>query len=161
MQRIKAVTQFFFSATLVGLFFFGFSANPFAQSNRAAASLAPVPAWVKNESLALATKEQTADAREGVIRLLSDQQVRVTGNTTANVTERYFHHAEQIISQPGIEHASQLQIEFDPTYQRLVLHRIQILRGTQTINALKPREVKFVQQESELEERLFNGTLAA
>ncbi len=169
MQRIKAVTKSFFSVALIGFFFFGLSflpsglpsGLPSAQSintsSKAFASLAPLPTWVKTEALTLATTEQIAEAREGVIRLLSDQQVRVTGNST----ERYFHQAEQIVSQPGIEHASQLRLEFDPTYQRLVLHRIQIIRGTQTINALKPREIKFVQQESELEEQLFNGTLAA
>ncbi len=162
MQRIKAVTKSFFSTSLIVFFFFGLSFLPSGlssaqQSINTSASVAPVPAWVKTEALTLATNEQTGEAREGVIRLLSDQQVRVTVNST----ERYFHNAEQIISQPGIEHASQLQLVFDPTYQRLVLHRIQIIRGNQTINALKPREIKFVQQESELEERLFNGTLAA
>jgi transglutaminase-like putative cysteine protease len=131
--------------------------TPVAQALSGSFSVAPAPAWVTAEGFRVATSEESADAREGVIRLLSDQQVRVVDKTT----ERYFHQVEQIVLQPGIEKASQLQLEFDPTYQKLVIHRIQIKRGAQTINALKPPAIKLVQQEDELEERLFNGTLSA
>jgi transglutaminase-like putative cysteine protease len=125
-------------------------------------TVAPPPAWALSESLAPVTAAQRSEAREGVVYLLADQQVRVTGQTPAQSrVERYFHHIHEVIGTPGIEHVSQLELEFDPTYQRLVIHRIQIRRGGQTINALKPREIRLLQKEDELEQRLFNGTLAA
>ena len=120
-------------------------------------TIAPVPAWVRNEPPGNATAEQRAEARDGVVYLLSDQQVRVTNATT----ERYYHHIHEVLAQPGVEHVSQLELEFDPSYQRLVIHRIQIRRGPQTINALKPGEIRLLQKEDEMEQRLFNGTLAA
>lgn len=125
-------------------------------------SVAPPPNWALNEPPATATPEQRSEAREGVVYLLSDQQIRVTGATPAQSrVERYFHHIHEVIATPGIEHVSQLELEFDPTYQRLAIHRIQIRRGGQTINALKPSEIRVLQKEDEMEQRLFNGTLAA
>lgn len=115
------------------------------------------PTWIRNEPLATTSAEQRAEARDGVVYLLSDQQVRVSNATT----EHYYHHIHEVLAQPGVEHVSQLELEFDPSYQRLVIHRIQIRRGAQTINALKPQEIRLLQKEDELEQRLFNGTLAA
>lgn len=120
-------------------------------------TLAPPPTWIRQEPLATTSAEQRAEARDGVVYLLSDQQVRVTNATT----ERYYHHIHEVIAQPGVEHVSQLELEFDPSYQRLVIHHIQIRRGTQIINAFKPGEIRLLQKEDEMEQRLFNGTLAA
>ncbi len=120
-------------------------------------TLAPAPNWIRSEPLTTSTAEQRTDARDGVVYLLSDQQVRVANATT----ERYYHHIHEVIAQPGIEHVSQLELEFDPSFQRLVIHRIQIRRGNQTINALKLHEIRLLQKEDEMEQRLFNGTLAA
>ncbi len=128
-----------------------------AQNSGRPFTLAPAPSWIRSEPLAASTAEQRTDARDGVVYLLSDQQVRVTNATT----DRYHHHVHEVIAQPGVEHVSQLELEFDPTYQRLIIHRIQIRRGAQTINALKPNELRLLQKEDEMEQRLFNGTLAA
>jgi transglutaminase-like putative cysteine protease len=125
-------------------------------------TIAPPPAWALRETPAPATLQQRSDAREGAVYLLSDQQVRVTGQTPAQGrVERYFHHIHEVVTTSGIEHVSQLELEFDPTYQRLVIHRIQIRRGNQTLNALQPAEIRLLQKEDEMEQRLFNGTLAA
>ncbi len=120
-------------------------------------SLAPPPNWIINEPVTQASAEQREAARNGVAYLLSDQQMRVSSNTV----ERYFHHAYQVVTQPGVEHVSQVEFSFDPSYQRLVIHRVQIRRGTQTINALKLKEIRVLEKEEEMEQQLFNGTLAA
>lgn len=120
-------------------------------------TLAPPPNWAVSEAVGQASAEQRNEARNGAVYLLSDQQVRVSGNAV----ERYFHHLYQVVAQPGIEHVSQLEFEFDPSYQRLAIHRIQIKRGAQTINALKAHEIRLLPKEDELEQRLFNGALTA
>src|SRR5207244_9163761 len=47
------------------------------------------------------------------------------------------------------------------SYQELVIHHIRIIRGNETINALKPKEIKVIQQEKDLNQQLYNGTLSA
>jgi len=54
-----------------------------------------------------------------------------------------------------------IEFDFEPTYQQLVIHYIRILRGKEAINALREREISLIQQETELSERLYNGTLTA
>jgi transglutaminase-like putative cysteine protease len=89
--------------------------------------------------------------------ILDDHQVRV-GERTA---DRYYHHVQRIDSTAGLDDLSQLRLYFEPSYQQLTIHFIKIVRGKDTINALRPSEIRIIQQEEELDEQLFNGTLAA
>lgn len=153
------------SILLCSLLFISLWLGPPAHRSRAANqsfTIATPPDWIRHETPALATAEQISAARDGVVYLLSDQQLRVSGNAPAQTrVERYYRHIHQVIATPGIEHVSQLELEFDPSYQQLVIHRVQIRRGAQTINALKPSEIRVLQKEDEIEQQLFNGMLAA
>lgn len=155
-MQYKLFHQFIVGSTLMVLSLL-FAQTGFAQTASRQFSIAPVPNWIRQEPLPTTSAEQRAEAREGAVYLLSDQQVRVTSTTT----ERYHHQIHEVIAQPGVEHVSQLELGFDPSYQRLVIHRIQIRRGNQIINALKPQEIRLLQKEDEREQQLFNGTLAA
>jgi transglutaminase-like putative cysteine protease len=42
-----------------------------------------------------------------------------------------------------------------------LIHYIRIRRGSQTLDALNPQEIKVIQKESELDQQLYNGTLSA
>jgi transglutaminase-like putative cysteine protease len=155
-MQYKLFHQFIASSATILLALL-FNQTAAAQTVARSFSIAPAPNWISQEPLAPTTAEQRAEARDGALYLLSDQQVRVTNTAT----ERYHHHIHEVIAQPGVEHVSQLELEFDPSYQHLVIHRIQIRRGNQIINALKPQEIRLLQKEDEREQQLFNGTLAA
>jgi transglutaminase-like putative cysteine protease len=115
----------------------------------------PPPAWVR--AVAPAAPEAAAAAETGSRYLLFDRQVRVTQGGA----ERYYHVVEQVTSPAGLERAAQVELTFEPTYERLVIHQIRIVRAGQTIDALRPAEINVIQQEDELDERLYNGTLSA
>jgi transglutaminase-like putative cysteine protease len=115
------------------------------------------PTWVRAIAPASPADPNTAGGETGSRYLLFDRQVRVT----ANGAERYYHVAEQVTSPAGLERAAQIELTFEPTYERLVIHHIRIVRGGETINALRPDEINVIQQEDELDERLYNGTLSA
>lgn len=89
--------------------------------------------------------------------LLDDHQIKV-GQATV---ERYFHHVQKIETAAGLGDVSQLKFYFEPSYQQLAIHFIRIRREGAVINALKPAEIKVIQQEEELNQQLYNGTLAA
>lgn len=88
---------------------------------------------------------------------LFDDQFRVSGSGV----ERFHHHVSKIRSSSGLEKASQLELDFEPSFQKLIIHYIRIRRGDQTIDALNLREIKVIQKETELNQRLYNGTLSA
>src|SRR5262249_11519260 len=55
----------------------------------------------------------------------------------------------------------QLQFYFEPSYQSLAIHFIRIIRAGQSMNALEPPAIKIVAKEDDLDEQIYNGTLAA
>jgi transglutaminase-like putative cysteine protease len=116
------------------------------------------PAWVRAAPPPQAADEARAkDAESGLRFLLDDQQVRVGERGV----QYYYHLVEQVSSAAAVEQVSRLQLDFEPSYQSLVIHHINVLRAGQTINALRPSEVKVIQREQELDKQLFNGTLSA
>src|SRR5262249_39491814 len=75
--------------------------------------------------------------------------------------ERYFHESYKVTSQAGLDAGSQIKPEFDPTFQELIFHSISIRRGEKIIDALRPREIKLIQPEADLDEREYNGRISA
>lgn len=117
----------------------------------------PPPAWVRPVAPAEARDAKTTNAEGGVRYLLFDRQTRVT----AQGAEHYYHLVKQVTSAADVQRVSQLRLDFEPSYQHLVIHHIHVLRGGATIDALRPADIKVIQQEEELDEQLFNGTLSA
>lgn len=96
-------------------------------------------------------------ARSGVAGILTDHQVRVNG---ARVDE-YFRRVRKVVSAAGVQNASELSIDFDPSYQRLVLHDVALVRGEKHINQLDPAAVRIIEKEPESDERIYDGQLTA
>ena len=71
----------------------------------------PAP-WVEPLRAEAPAADREEAVRHGLHELLSDEQVRVEG---AEV-ERYVHRAIHILSPGGVEAASQVRIEFEPSY---------------------------------------------
>jgi len=94
----------------------------------------------------------------GVYYLLVDNQIRVQDNRQA---ESYSHYAELIVNQQGLENSSQINIRFDPTYQTLTLNSLIIRRNNKAINKISKAKISQIQQETELENLIYNGRITA
>ena len=112
----------------------------------------PPPAWVRAVAPAAARGVEA-----GTRYLLFDRQMR----ESARGSEHYYRFVEQVASAADVERVAQLRLDFEPSYQRLVIHHIRILRGGASIDVLRPADIKIIQREDELDEQLFNGTLSA
>jgi transglutaminase-like putative cysteine protease len=126
-----------------------------AASARPDFKVQPPPAWV--QAVAPPADAERNQPEDGLRCMLDDRQVRVT----AAGSENYNRLVQQVTTSAAVERVSQLQLDFEPSYQTLVIHHVNVVRGGQTIDALRPSEIKVVQREQELDERLFNGTLSA
>ncbi|MBI1354938.1 MAG: DUF3857 domain-containing protein [Acidobacteria bacterium] len=147
-----------FRACLRPLLFCGLWAGAFSGFSFGAqqwTAPAPVPSWVREETVP--ESEATPDAAKwGDSRyLLVEDQVRTSRSDEA----RYFHRAQQVISPRGISDVSEVVLSFDPSYERLEIHSIRIHRGDRRIDALDPAQLKTLQQEKELDRRIYNGAL--
>jgi Domain of Unknown Function with PDB structure (DUF3857)/Transglutaminase-like superfamily len=97
-------------------------------------------------------------SRYGVYDILTDHQVRVgrEGQTT-----QYFRNVRRVLTQSGVQNASELTLDFDPTFQRLLLHDVTIIRGAKRVSALDPSMVRVIEKEDESDSAIYDGRLTA
>src|SRR5205085_1745972 len=112
----------------------------------------PRPAWTDQAPATAAAAE-----RAGVAGILTDHQVRVDGSSV----DEYFRRVRKVVSATGVQNASELSIDFDPSYQRLVLHDIALLRGEKRIDELDRNAVRVIEKEPESDEKIYDGQLTA
>jgi transglutaminase-like putative cysteine protease len=126
-----------------------------AQERQSQWSIAPEPSWVVP---APSAPTERAPADESVLEyLLDDAQERVTAKTV----ERYRHIRFRPRSPAQVEEGSQVELDFNPAFERLVIHHVRVERDGRALAALSAQEVKLVQREKDFEERIYDGTLSA
>jgi transglutaminase-like putative cysteine protease len=113
------------------------------------------PAWI--DSIAVDVHAAATNARSGIEGLLDDHQIRVAG---ANVDE-YFRRVRQVVSPAGVQNASEVSIDFDPSFQRLVIHDVVVIRGNRRVDELAADEVRIIEKESDADESIYDGQLTA
>ncbi|WP_374562532.1 DUF3857 domain-containing protein [Ideonella sp.] len=126
-----------------------------AAKNPTGFNIAPAPAWVLPVPVDAGLVAQLPKAPLQL--LVIDRQTRVeAGDET-----RYMRAVRQINETAGLEAGAQLQIEFDPSYQKLTLHKLELWRNGQRIDKLDARQVKLLQRESQLERQMVDGRSTA
>lgn len=128
-----------------------------AQAENKQFDTGPAPAWVDlliPDDAAEAPADQVA---AGVHFLLLDQQVRVDGRERV----LYQHVAAKALNERGVESLANVDVRFDPSYQRLTLHAITVRRGGRTVARFNPAAVKLLQRETDLEALIFDGSMTA
>src|SRR5262249_21571646 len=135
--RLALILMMFAGALVAGL-----SVNRTVSANRSF-NVAPPPGWVESVPL---PENETGDSSTEAAYLLLDHQTRVG----PSVAEHYQRRAKKLLSASALSDAAQISIDFEPTYQQLTIHYIHIQRDGQTIDALKPKAIKVIQQEDEL-----------
>lgn len=128
-----------------------------SQAAPAVPSKVPAPAWVKPIALETDVPVPTEQIRDGVHYLLADRQTRVSGNER----QLFNRIAMKVVNEKGMEHATGIDIDFDPTFQRLQLHTLAIHRNGRIISQLARTPVRTLQREKNLEALVFDGRLTA
>jgi len=113
------------------------------------------PAWI--DTISVDAHAASSNVRSGIEGLLDDHQVRVAG---ANVDE-YFRRVRQVATSAGVQNASELNIDFDPSFQRLVIHDVVVIRGGKRIDELARDEVRIIEKESDADQSIYDGQLTA
>jgi uncharacterized protein DUF3857/uncharacterized protein DUF2569 len=117
----------------------------------------PAPGWVVVTKPGNPTDGQLSTDSDGVSYLLIDSQSRHGTETSA----RFRRVVSRALNQNGVESAANIEIEFDPSYQTLTLHSVDLVRAGRVIHKLATAKVRVIQRESELEARIFDGMKSA
>jgi len=134
-------------------------ATPRAAAASPSASFAtgPAPPWVTPVAVEPTSGGSTDGLTNGRRNLLVDHQVRVS----AGREQSYFHAAERIVNESGLQAASQVNIDFDPSYQRLTIHGVVVRRGGETLDRLDRGAIHLVQRAPNLEAQVYDERLSA
>jgi hypothetical protein len=115
------------------------------------------PAWVTHIEADTAAELPQNKQSDGVSYLLIDRQVLIQGSSK----QFYSHIAFKIQNESGLENSANIEIRFDPSYQTLLFHSVNVRRGDKTISKLTPAAIKVLQREKSLEQLIFNGAKSA
>lgn len=140
MRKLIAVVVFLAPALAFGSDFF----------------VGPAPKWIDTVTVDTNATLPAGEARYGTYALLDDHQINA-GKTTAN----YYRRVRKVLSPTGVQNASEISFDFDPTFERLVLHDITILRDGQRKSVLDPASVRVIEKEDEQGDHLYDGILSA
>ena len=116
----------------------------------------PAPDWVRPLEPD-AGRQAPEGATGGADYLLTDLQVRnEPGRELA-----YSRYATRVLDASGLGQAANIEIVFDPAYQSLTLHAIDVIRDGRRLPRLQDAQVELLQREKELEARIFDGRVTA
>lgn len=114
----------------------------------------PQPSWVNPIQAPPAKPQGAEQVRQGVHYLLSDVQARVDGRQV----QVFRHLAMKALNEKGVESIANIEIRFDPSYERLALHGITVLREGRRIERLASVDLRVIQREKELDYLIFDGS---
>ena len=117
----------------------------------------PPPAWVNAVAVPLRALAASGATGGGSQYLLSDRQVRVEAHDRI----AYSHFATRAVTGEGVEDVAHVQVSFDPSYETLVLHSINVHRDGRVLSRLDPSKVRLLQREKDLEARIYDGRKTA
>lgn len=115
----------------------------------------PVPAWVKQAGV----PDAAALAEGAPIVVILDSQQRLEGDTVWTYSDR----ALRVQSTQALTQIGTLALPWQPARGDLIIHRIEIIRGTEHIDLLAGGRDPFsvLRREEGLEKLQFNGVLTA
>lgn len=114
--------------------------------------IVPVPRWVKKQQLDYSNHTELSRVSKGYYFLHLEYQWSVRDRAN------YFHGAYKLVSDAGVEGASEITLHYDPAYQKILLHHVIVHRGNQEIDKLKTAKINELQQESDLYMHLYDGS---
>ncbi|BAO77305.1 DUF3857 domain-containing transglutaminase family protein [Winogradskyella sp. PG-2] len=111
--------------------------------------------WIDLQSYNETISISEDDIEYGLVTLLSDEQ------THAIKKHQYRRIVTKISDNVGIQSASEISINYDPTYQSLVIHKIDVIRNDETIDKLIINNFQVLRKESNSESYIYDGSLTA
>jgi transglutaminase-like putative cysteine protease len=118
-------------------------------------NIGPTPNWLVPYLPDLTKKPNVKNISDGYYLLLLEEQRQVELKST------YHHFIRMIVSEAGIQNGSEISVDYDPQYEKLVFHKIIIHRDGKEINRLSDASFKLLQQEQDLSRFIYSGTFTA
>jgi len=113
-----------------------------------------LPSWIVKMQLSGARPDEK-DISDGYFLSVYENQ------NHAELQEEYTHIVREIVSDAGVQNGSQISITYDPSFQKLIFHKILLWRDNKSIDQLNVRKFKVLQNEKDLSKFIYSGTYDA
>ncbi len=90
---------------------------------------------------------------ENVQYLLSDEQLNLSKGQHLS----YYRLVQKVVTNGGMDTASNLRYRFAPDYQTLTIHHINIIRDGKVIDALESADIQLMRRETNFSSNLYSG----
>lgn len=117
----------------------------------------PEPSWVDDGHPEMALAIAKNNVRWGIYDILADHQVRAAGASQS----QYHRTVRKVLSPSGVQNASELELDFDPSFEKLVIHHVTIIRKDERTDALEPDEIRVIEKEDDSDDRIYDGERTA
>lgn len=120
-----------------------------------------VPEWVDPVSIPTDYQIPHNTIQDGTYFLLVDEQTILMNDEnqgqTTQTHKSYNRYVTHIVNQKGIEYNAQVEISFDPVYEQVILHQLNVIRDGQVIDKLQETDFSVLHNEEQLDTQLYNG----
>lgn len=113
------------------------------------------PNWVEKIKYNNLPNISENEISQGLLNLLSDQQVNEINKET------FYRYVTKITENVGVQAGSSINISYDPSYQKLEIHEVKVIRNGNTINKLNIEDFQLIRREMSAETYIYDGSLSA
>jgi hypothetical protein len=113
----------------------------------------PAPAWVDQLDVVTSVVIARQNVRWGIYDILKDHQIRDGAE--------YFRTVRKVLSPSGVQNASELELDFDPSFERLTIHEITLVRDGVVYDALEANAIRVIDKEDDADNRIYDGSRTA
>ena len=138
---------------IIALFLF-LSLPSFLQAKAPVVKISPKPAWISQPAV-FGKKPNLRGVRDGYFLSLIDEQTHIEKK------QNYTRIIREIVSEAGIQNASEISVDFDPSYESLNFHEVTVWRDNKPLNRLKLNAFKVIAKEEDLSRFIYEGTYSA
>lgn len=116
--------------------------------------IGPCAEWVVSHDPDPAAHLDTACVQGGEEYVLLDRQYHLGRQQT------YWRKAVRLTTHEGVQNGSRFSIAFDPTYQRLTIHHLRVIRNGRILDKLDRSSLRILRREEDMNSYLYDGTLS-
>jgi transglutaminase-like putative cysteine protease len=113
-----------------------------------------LPTWLQKVAI-VDKKPEYKNISDGYFIFLSERQ------NNLETKEHYTHIIREISSSTGVQNGSEISISYDPSYEKLIFHKLTIWRDNKPIEKLNAHNFKILQNEKELSRFIYSGLFTA
>ncbi len=113
------------------------------------------PDWIDYQEYNQSPEVDEDEISQGTLVLLADYQVNIPKQET------YFRSVKRITNTSGVQEGSNISSVYDPSYQKITFHAINIIRDGKVINKLNADHFQVIRRELNAENYLYDGSYTA